>query len=110
MFNAMRLLRPRLPIIKRFFLLNFKTPNDPESTAGEWLRYKKEGKAEIPESKNSMIKSFLGKFKCKIRGKTKDFRNTPLSPECLGKIHDVVNGYNVKLAAALATDVAIKSP
>ena len=29
---------------------------------------------------------------------------------CLGKIHDVVNAYNVKLAAALATDVTIISP
>ena len=93
MFNAMRLMS------------NLETHKKRESTAEEWLRLKKEGKTEIPESENSMIISFLGDFKCEI---TNDFRNTPLSPECLRKIHDDVNAYNVKLAAELATDVTIK--
>ena len=115
MFNAMRLLRTRLPPNDRFTLLDFGDPKDPEYAALMWLRYKKEGKREIPEDTNNRIRLFLDKFECQAAAKTQNLEAIKLSPECLGNIQKNVNLYNVKLAGALTQswikgDVTMQSP
>ena len=101
MFNAMRLLRTRVPPNDRFTLLDFGDPKDPEYASLMWLRYKKEGKTEIPEDTNNRIRLFLDKFECQAAAKTQNLGSIKLSPECLGNIQKNLNLYNVKLAGAL---------
>lgn len=103
MFNAMRLVRYRLPIKDRSSLLNFGAPDDPEYATLLWRRYKKKGKA-IPKTEARNVYSFLKKFKCEV-AEAKGL----LSRKCLGKMNEVVNDYNLKLAS-LVTDVPTKPP
>lgn len=97
MFQAMRLVRTRLPTRERLTLLSFGKEDDPEYATLLWLRYKKRGKNVLPTEKNS-VKLFLKLFQCNaLAGNT----NLALSVDCLLKIHNIVNDYNTKLAGVL---------
>ena len=102
MFNAMRLVRTRLPIEDRHGLLNFGETSDPEYATLLWLRYKKKGKSVIPKEMENM-KLFLKKFQCQESNyNVQQLNNQQLSPDCLLKIHQKVNAYNTKLASRVA--------
>ena len=95
MFNAMRLVRVRLPISMRYGLLAFGTHDNPESAALEWRR-----KGKKKEKKWYYL--FLKKFQCNamINQVTKRLvPNTRLSVNCMANINNEVNAYNKKLAA-----------
>ena len=95
MFNAMRLVRVRLPIRKRYGLLAFGTHDNPESAALEWRR-----KGEETERKWYYL--FLKKFQCNAMINQVTKRLVPdarLSLNCMANINNEVNAYNKKLAA-----------
>lgn len=96
MFNAMRLVRDRIPQdITKWRLLAFGTTDDPEAAALLWRR---KGQAVEPKS----YYNFLTKFQCS--GMVDETAKAPaanlaLSNVCMTKINSVVNAYNKKLAA-----------
>ena len=99
MFNAMRLVRVRLPSRSRQGLLAFGTTDDPESATQKWRR---EGANADAES----YYLFLKKFECNAMINTETKRvvaNTRLSMNCMTNINNKVNAYNIKLAG-LVTD------
>ena len=94
MFNAMRLVRVRLPSRSRQGLLAFGTTDDPESATQKWRR---EGANADAES----YYLFLKKFECNAMINTETKRvvaNTRLSMNCMTNINNKVNAYNIKLA------------
>ena len=94
MFNAMRLVRVRLPSRSRQGLLAFGTTDDPESATQKWRR---EGANADAES----YYLFLKKFECNAMINTETQRvvaNTRLSVNCMTNINNKVNAYNIKLA------------
>ena len=96
MFNAMRLVRDRIPQdITKWRLLAFGTTDDPEAAALLWRR---QGQ-EVPAISYFM---FLKKFQCNamvnVNAKA-PVANQPLSSNCMANINDEVNAYNAKLAA-----------
>ena len=94
-FNAMRLLRDRIPAsLNKGTLIHFGDQyKDPEFAMKMWLDYKKQGKTVIPKYKKN-VKAFLTQFGCNAA-----VFGRPISPDCLSKMNDKVNEYNVKLAA-----------
>ena len=103
-FNAMRLIRDRLPPNAKPGLVHFGEKfRDPEFAMKMWLDYKKQGKTAIPKH-SSNVKEFLDQFGCHaaVFGK-------PFSPTCISKMNDKVNAYNTRLAS-LVTDVPGKPP
>ena len=98
MFNAMRLLRDRLPPKRKLGLVHFGEDfADPEFAMRMWLDYKKQGKTAIPKQKSN-VQAFLRQFKCDQAVKDVGF-GKPFSPTCISKMNDKVNAYNAKLAA-----------
>ncbi|XP_078361920.1 uncharacterized protein LOC144646251 [Oculina patagonica] len=106
MFDAMRLLRERLPAGQRPGLVHFGEKfADPEFTMKMWLDYKKQGMTAIPRQKEN-VREFLRQFQC---DKAAVSFGTPFPPTCISKMNDKVNAYNVKLAH-LVTDEAVRPP
>ena len=104
MFNAMNLVRERLPPNARVGLVHFGEHfADPEYAMKMWLDYKKQGKTAIPKQKAN-VQMFLRQFHC-----DKAVLGTPFSPTCISKMNDQVNAYNNKLAG-LVTDQPVKPP
>ena len=98
MFNAMRLVRTRLPIEDRHGLLKFGETSDPEYATLLWLRYKKKGESVIPQEAEN-VKLFLKTFQCQESNyNVQQLDTQQLSLDCLSKIHQKVNAYNAKLA------------
>lgn len=99
MFNAMRLIRERLPPKTRVGLVQFRgeTFTNPEVAAKVWMGYRKQGKTEIPKDKGK-VQQFFRQFDCD----DVEF-GKPFSPTCISKMNDKVNAYNLKLAG-LVTD------
>ena len=95
-FDAMRLLRPRLP--KRSNLLSFGHSRDPQYMMGMWKQYKKEERTVFTRRQMEDVAFFLKQFKC-YKEAFRDLRNIKFSLDCLGKLNEEVNAYNVKLAA-----------
>ena len=103
-FNAMRLIRDRLPPKAKPGLVHFGEKfRDPEFAMKMWLDYKKQGKTAIPKQKSN-VKDFLAQFGC-----DKAVFGKPFSPTCISKMNDKVNAYNKKLAG-LVTDDPVKPP
>jgi len=101
-FNAMRLVHdlnalPRNDLIMLVRFDNAIPGLDPESLTKAWQEYKRKGKNAIPERK-IIIERFLEFFEC--YNAVKDL-NKPFAPECIKKMTDKVNAYNVRLAAAV---------
>ncbi|XP_078361856.1 uncharacterized protein LOC144646185 [Oculina patagonica] len=106
MFNAMRLLRERIPAGQRPGLVHFGEKfADPEFAMKMWLDYKKQGKTAIPRQLEN-VREFLRQFQC---DKAAVSFGTPFPPTCIFKMNDKVNAYNVKLAR-LVTDEAVRPP
>jgi len=104
MFNAMRLIRERLPPNVRPGLVHFGEKfRDPEFAMKMWLDYKKQGKTAIPTHKSN-VEQFLQQFGCNAA-----VLGEPFSPTCISKMNDKVNAYNKKLAG-LVTDEPVKPP
>ena len=106
MFSAMKLVRGAIPAQAKAGLVHFafeETFADPEFAMRMWLDYKKKGNMAIPKNQNNVI-LFLRQFKC-----DKARIGMALSPECISKIHNKVNMYNIKLAATV-TDAPVKQP
>lgn len=94
MFNAMRLVRVRLPSKSSQGLLAFGTTDDPESATQQWRR-----KGANADAKSYYL--FLKKFECNAMINTQTQRvvaNTRLSVNCMTNINNKVNAYNIKLA------------
>lgn len=103
-FNAMRLIRERLPPKAKPGLVHFGEKfRDPEFAMKMWLDYKKQGKTAIPKHMSN-VKEFLDQFGCNLAVFGK-----PFSPTCISKMNNKVNAYNTKLAS-LVTDVPEKPP
>jgi len=104
-FNAMRVIRERIPPKDRCALVHFGSEGfkDPEFAVKMWLDYKKQGKKAIPKYKSN-LEQFLTQFGCKdsVFGK-------PFSSECMANINAKINAYNMRLACLL-TDKPIKPP
>lgn len=100
-FNAMRIVRVRLPNeAKLKGVVRFGEQfGDPEHAMSMWLQYKRKGEAEIP-SQVKDVKSFLLQFGCDQA--VLDIR-APIPPACLTKMNDKINEYN-KALASLVTD------
>lgn len=100
-FNAMRIVRVRLPNeAKLRGVVRFGEQfGDPEHAMSMWLQYKRKGDAEIP-SRVEDVKSFLLQFGCDQA--VLDIR-APIPPACLTKMNDKINEYN-KALASLVTD------
>ncbi|PFX16008.1 RNA-directed DNA polymerase from mobile element jockey [Stylophora pistillata] len=101
MFNAMRLVRARIPIRSRWALLAFGTPDDPEAAALLWRR-----KRKVESVKPKSFYMFLKKFHCKgmVNKRAKvPAADLALSLDCMTNINTEVNAYNEKLAE-LVTD------
>ena len=104
LFNAMKLVRDRLPPSAKVGLVHFgEKYGDPEFAMTMWLDYKKQGKAAIPRQKDN-VRAFLRQFHC-----DKAVLGTPLSPTCISKMNDQVNAYNKRLAG-LVTDDPVRPP
>ena len=101
-FNAMRLVRARLPNeAKLKKVVRFGEQfGDPEYAMAMWLRYKKQGGGAIPDDDIKAVKSFLLQFEC-----NKAVRNmqAPIPPTCIIKMNAKINDYN-KALASLVTD------
>ena len=94
MFNAMRLVRVRLPSKSSQGLLAFGTTDDPESATQQWRR-----KGANADAKSYYL--FLKKFECNAMINTQTQRvvaNTRLSVNCMTNINNKVNAYNIKMA------------
>lgn len=100
-FNAMRIVRVRLPNeAKLKGVVRFGEQfGDPEHAMSMWLQYKRKGDAEIP-SRVEDVKSFLLQFGCDQA--VLDIRAS-IPPACLTKMNDKINEYN-KALASLVTD------
>ena len=97
MFSAMKLVRRFIPndsigLVQFFFEETFA---DPEYAMRMWLDYKKQGNTAITENQENVI-HFLRQFEC-----DRARLGSPLSLECIIKIHNKVNMYNIKLAATV---------
>ncbi|XP_078361855.1 uncharacterized protein LOC144646184 [Oculina patagonica] len=106
-FNAMRLVRDRIPASQRAGLVHFGEEKyaNPELAMKMWLDYKKQGRTAIPRQSEN-VKQFLRQFGC---DKAVESFGSPFSSTCISKMNDKVNGYNVKLAGLL-TDEPVKPP
>ncbi|XP_078361861.1 uncharacterized protein LOC144646191 [Oculina patagonica] len=102
-FNAMRLVRARLPTEARLKgVVRFGEQfSDPEHAMSMWLAFKRRGKKEIPSDIED-VKSFLLQFGCDHA--VLDIQ-APIPPTCLSKMNDKINDYN-KALASLVTDVS----
>ena len=101
----MTLIRDRIPATYRPGLVHFgEAYADPEYAMRMWLAYKKKGKVEIDQEKQ--VKEFLRQFHCD--GAVSNI-NMKFPLECLSKMSDAVNLYNVKLAKLL-TDKSDQEP
>lgn len=100
-FNAMRLVRARLPTKARLKgVVRFGEQfGDPEHAMAMWLAYKRRGAAAIPDRIND-VKSFLLQFGCDQAVLN---MQKPIPPACLAKMNDKINDYN-KALASLMTD------
>lgn len=101
MFNAMRLVRDRIPAQTRAGLVHFgEAFSDPEFAMKMWLDYKKQGMTAIPKHRANVMQ-FLRQFHC-----DRAVLGEPLSATCISKMNDKVNAYNVKLAAIVTDEPA----
>lgn len=99
MFNAMSLIRKRLPAPILPGLVHFgEAEADPEYAMKMWLAYKKKGNAELDPKQKENVKLFLRQFHC--HGAADDI-NKKFAPECISKMNKAVNLYNKKLAKFL---------
>ncbi len=99
-FNAMRLIRERLPSDARDGLVHFEDPGfaNPEYATKIWMGYRKQGKIEIPKDQAN-VEQFLQQFNC-----AEPVFGEPFPPTCMAKINDKVNAYNVVLAARVTDE------
>ena len=104
-FNAMRLVRDRLPSeAKLKGVVRFGEQfGDPEYAMAMWLRYKKQGGGAIPEEDIKAVKSFLLQFECNQAVLN---MQQPIPSACVTKMNDKINDYN-KALASLVTDVTV---
>ena len=92
MCDAMELVRAAIPAKAKAELVHFREAfADPEKVKEMWLAYK-EGQTAADSLK---VREFLKQFNCN------EFSRKPLSLECMSKINDIVNEYNIKLAATV---------
>ncbi|KAL9980148.1 hypothetical protein ACROYT_G008696 [Oculina patagonica] len=101
MFNAMRLIRERLPPKARVGLIHFGGDEyaNAEFAMKMWQACKQLGKTAIPKH-NANVNKFLRQFHCNEAVFGKLFSKPK---RCMSKMNDKVNAYNVKLAG-LVTD------
>ena len=99
MFNAMRLIWERLAPNERAGLVQFsgKGFSNPEYAAKVWMGYRKQAKTEIPKNKDD-VEQFFKQFHCNDVA-----FGEPFSSDCISKMNEKVNAYNLKLAG-LVTD------
>ena len=100
--DAMRLLRERLPSAS-VEIMSFGRCRYPQYIMEMYLQYKKEGKSSTTLTDDQLedLRCFLDDFGCHIPGR-KDLKMAKFTPECLGKMNDRVNEYNVILATLFA--------
>ncbi|KAL9980144.1 hypothetical protein ACROYT_G008691 [Oculina patagonica] len=100
-FNAMRMVRSRLPTEERLKgVVRFGEQfGDPEKAMSMWLAFKRRGKKEIPSDIED-VKSFLKQFECNQAVQNVQL---PIPEACLIKMNDKINAYN-KALASLVTD------
>ena len=109
-FNAMRLVRDRIPASYRPGLVHFGEVSrfsNPEFAFKMWLDYKNQKENAIPVHKEN-VKEFLRQFQCNQAVKDAGF-GKPFPTACISKMNDKVNAYNKRLAG-LVTDKTVKKP
>ena len=109
-FNAMRLVRERIPASCRSGLVYFSEVSrfsNPEFAFQMWLDYKRQGKAAIPKHKEN-VQEFLRQFQCNQAVKGVGF-GKPFPTDCISKMNGKVNAYSKRLAG-LVTDEPMKEP
>ena len=94
MFNAMGLVRVRLPSRSSQGLLAFGTTDDPEAAALQWRR---NGQATEPKSYYNFLKKFQCNGMVNVAAQA-PAANQRLSECCMTKINNVVEAYNARLA------------
>ena len=99
-FDAMKVLRSKIPAPKKPGLVHFWEEGfaNPGYAMDEWIKYKRQGKAAISTS-STEIATFLRQFGCTEEAPGKQF-----SQDCLKKINEKVNAYNVRLATIITAD------
>ena len=95
MFNAMRLVRVRLPSRSSQGLLAFGTTDDPEPATLQWRR---KGQAIEPKSYYNFLKKFHCTGMVNVAAEA-PAANQRLSMTCMTKINNVMEAYNARLAA-----------
>ena len=99
-FDAMKVLRSKISASNRPGLVHFSEEGfaNPVYTMNKWIEYKKQGKAAILTS-STEIATFLRQFGC-----TEEARGKRFSKDCLRKMNEKVNAYNVRLASIITAD------
>ena len=103
-FDAMRLLRKRLP--EETKSISFRPNVYPQRIMEKWLKYKKEGRTDFNNDDVESVRLFLEEFEClevKTLANTKNLRGTKFSLDCLARLNNKVMEYNLLLATLFAT-------
>ena len=97
MFNAMRLIRGRMPARYLPGLVHFgEADGDPEYAMKMWLAYKKNRKTKLGK-----VRFFLRQFHCD--GAVANLK-AKFNPKCISKMNEAVNRYNKRLAKFLTNE------